>query len=98
MNRAIAFVSMLLMAHLSFVGNDWACAKHGSAMASPAHRAYSAASHQAHMTTSLGSPKDQCEIPARPDFCIAIASCATTLVPAALTYVDERMLIKADLP
>src|SRR5207237_3520375 len=56
MKRAIAFISMLLMAHLFFVGNDWACAKHGSAMASPAHRAHSAASHQAQKTTSLGSP------------------------------------------
>src|SRR5256885_10741623 len=98
MKRAIAFVSMLLMAHLSFVGNDWACAKHGSAMASPAHRAHSAASHQAQKTTSLGSPNDQCEIPARADCCSALASCATTLIPAALTHVDERMLIKADLP
>src|SRR5205085_4127982 len=47
MKRTIALISMLLMAHLSLVGNDWACSKHGSATASPAHRAHSAPSNQA---------------------------------------------------
>jgi hypothetical protein len=37
-------------------------------------------------------------IPTRVDCCTALASCATTLAPAAVTHVDERMLITASLP
>jgi len=97
MKRAIGVILMLLMGHLTFVGTDSACAKHGSAMATAGHRAHSPAVHQISPSTT-GSPKDQCEIPARPDCCTALASCATTLAPAPVTPVDERMLITADLP
>ena len=99
MKRAIGVILMLLMGHLTLVGTDSACAKHGSAMDTAAHRTHSMAVHQiAHSTTSAGSPKDQCEIPARADCCAALASCAPTLAPAQVGIIDERMLINAAVP
>jgi len=88
---------MLLMGHLTFVGADSACAKHGSAMATAGHRAHSPAEHHISPSTT-GSPKDQCEIPARADCCAALASCAPTLAPAQVGMIDERMLINAAVP
>lgn len=101
MKRAIGVILMLLMGHLTLVGTDSACAKHGSAMATAAHRAHSmaVAVHEiAHSTTSAGSPKDSCKIPARADCCAALASCAPTLAPAPVGTIDEHMLINAPLP
>ncbi len=98
MKRAIGVILMLLMGHLTLVGTDSACAKHGSAMATAAHRAHSMAVHQIAHTTSAGSPKDSCKIPARADCCAALASCAPALAPARVGTVDEHMLINAALP
>lgn len=90
---------MLLMAHLSLVGTDLACAKHGVAKAPDAHAAHSTARHHvSHSGRGASQQQDDCETPATPDCCSAVTSCAPTIAIGEVTSVDQTPLVDASRP
>ena len=102
MRRALGFVSMLLMLHLTLVGSDRVCAKHGvdaTAAAMHGSSAHSGMSHeQNHPAQTHGEQKEQCETPISQDCCSALTSCSPTIVVASATTVVRAMSADADRP
>jgi hypothetical protein len=71
MGRAVALLTSLLLLHLSLVGGDHTCDKHGrSAPQSSQH-----ATEGHHATQQQSDERDGCDKPASSECCIANASC-----------------------
>jgi hypothetical protein len=74
-----ALFVVLMMLRLTFVGADFACAQHGG-QSGVAHASESQDPHAAHSTTETAATEQPCELPALPECCTAMASCAVNLV------------------
>jgi len=78
LRRVAALLTGLLMAHLTFVGSDFACAAHPGDTAGVPH----AMGHHGHSaTTSEGAATESapCRTPAVPMCCQGLTSCAPVL-------------------
>jgi hypothetical protein len=73
------------MFHLSMVGADAACAKHGSAAVHDVHAAQSSAHQHGHPAQNHSEQTDRCQIPATQDCCAALASCTPTVASESVT-------------
>jgi hypothetical protein len=78
-----------LMLHLSIVGADLSCAQHGDRGAIQRHHASGTHAHMlvaAH--AEAGATHQPCDVPAQPDCCRAMTSCAITAASAASVRLD----------
>ena len=82
MRRLTGLLSSLLLLHLTLVGADLTCAKHGLADAQPVSQSETS-SHQGHHAPAgpqgAGQGDTSCEVPTVPACCEALASCGVSI-------------------
>jgi hypothetical protein len=97
MRRLTGILTSLLLFHLTLVGADLACAKHGLHHASSSARADRGGheQHHQHATQSDIPARDDasCEVPTLPACCQALASCGMSLAGNAATGGSDVLLI-----
>ncbi len=102
MRRALGFLSMLLMLHLTLVGSDRVCAKHGvdaSVAVTDSHSIHAGMHHeQSHPAQGHGEQKEQCRTPVSQECCTALTSCSPTIVVAEATTVADLGSAQASRP
>jgi hypothetical protein len=82
MRRVFGIVAMLLMAHLTLVGDDLVCAKHsgGAAGDSASHVSHTMAEQQiVAQSPSTTGQQDNCHTPVKTNCCSAMSSCAVVM-------------------
>jgi hypothetical protein len=82
MRRLTGLLTSLLLLHLTFVGADLPCAKHGVHRAAPAAPS-EPSSHDGHhappRSERTGHDDTSCEVPTLPACCQALASCGVSI-------------------
>ena len=82
MRRVFGIVAMLLMAHLTLVGDDVICAKHsgGPARSNASHGSHAMPDEQAvAQNPSTTGQQDNCHTPVKANCCTAMSSCAVVM-------------------
>ena len=99
MRRALGILSMVLMFHLTLVGGDVACAKHGETASLSGHAMQDPnAHHHGHPAGQHSEQAGQCDTPVSPDCCSAQAPCAPTLEVAEVLAFPEPILATRIVP
>jgi hypothetical protein len=102
MRRLTGLLTSLLLFHLTLVGADLTCAKHGVQGAAHADTSPHAEHHAPPRPAETGHDDTSCEVPTVPACCQALASCGLSLVgnPSAesgdLSHLAPGVLSAAD--
>lgn len=96
MRRVFGIVAMLLMAHLTLVGDDLICARHnGAAGGSASHKSHAMADTQSvAQSPSTTGQQDNCHTPVQTNCCSAMSSCAVVMALGPMGSLPSTKLVE----